>query len=201
MLAIALSLLAPTASAEIRLINGTGQPLVVDVLHADKQERDIQLPVGKGISKTYGAPLEKSKTEMLVVRDAAGKELFREAVQTDYIYAINNWGSDRIIFNQVGRFQGQSSDSTGLQLVNTTGKTITYKTELADFSLREGKGREARDAHHVWRDQVQNVGKEGETRKVTLSVVGTEPLTTEMKVGTLYLLGRDGEALKLDVLH
>ena len=76
-----------------------------------------------------------------------------------------------------------------------------WETELADFSLREGKGREARDAHHVWRDQVQNVGKEGETRKVTLSVVGTEPLTTEMKVGTLYLLGRDGEALKLDVLH
>lgn len=201
MLLTALSLLVPTASAEIRLINGTGQPLVVDVLHAEKQERDIQLPVGKGISKVHGTPLERMKTEMLVVRDANGKELLREAVQTDYIYAINNWGSDRVIFNQVGTFQGDSSNETGLQLVNATGKTITYKTELADFSLREGKGREARDQHHVWKDEVANVGKQGEKRKVTLSIVGADPIEVEMAVGTLYLLTKDGEKLKLDTLH
>lgn len=193
-LSLAALLTAPSAFAEVRLMNGTGRALVVDVLHAEKQERDISLAADNtAISKVYGPALEKNKTQMLVVRDAAsGKELKREAVQTNSIIAINNWG-DGVIFNYAGRFQGDSDDGGALLFINTTGKPLAYKAEKADFSLREGKGREPRDINQVVFDTIPNIGKEGAPQKVELSVVGTEVLKAEVAIGGLYLVRRAGD--------
>ena len=196
--ALVLASFVPLASAraEIRVINGTGQDLVIDVLHPEKQERDIKLSTAKEISKTYGTPLEKDKSEMLVVRDATGKELHRESVQTDGIYAINNWGSGFIV-NHMGRFQGWTEDTSGLAIINATGKTLSYKTELADFSLREGKGREPKDIHSITKDGLVNIGKEGEKRSVELSVIGSDTSKFDVVVGGLYFLTMDEKTLKL----
>ena len=195
-------LLASTSAfAEIRLINGTGQELTIDVLHAEKQERDIKLSTDKKLSKVYGVPLEKYKSEeMVVVRDASGKELIREALQTDNLYAINNWG-DGLIFNNLGRFQGPSSDGSGLLFINATGKPLSYATELADFSVRKGKGREPRDLTSITFDDIPNIGKEGEKRMVDLSVVGSDVLKAEIVVGGLYFITKDDKTLKVEAVR
>lgn len=199
---ILFGLLASTSAfAEIRLINGTGQELTIDVLHAEKQERDIKLSTDKTISKVYGVPLERNKSEeMVVVRDASGKELIREALQTDGIYAINNWGSG-LIFNYSGRFKGASSNGSGMLFINATGKPLNYSTELADFSVRKGKGREPRDLTQITFDDIPNIGKEGDKRTVELSVVGSDVLKTEIVVGTLYFITKDDKTLKVEAVR
>lgn len=183
-----------SAHAEVRLFNGTDQPLHVDVLHADNQVRDVVLPVGKTLSQVLGTPLKPNGTEMLVVRDAEGKELKRAPVETDSIYAINTY-SRSVIFTYLGKFQNRR-DNRSMLLMNATGKVLSYDFERADFTRKSGKSPTPRDAHAVGLFKIPNLGESGKSVRVTLSAPGIDAKPVEITVGVPTLVTVENGALK-----
>ena len=197
--ALAVLCAATTASAEVRFINGTGQPLTVDVLHADKQERGIALPSGPALSKVYGAKLGANDQEMIVVYDGAGKELLRQEVQNNFVVVLNKSGSG-VSAEYNTRFQGRVSEPKGFQIFNATGGMPTYKVELPDFSVRDTKGTTPK-AGSVTTDSFSNLGDEGARVKTTIDVNGMSLVVPEMKLGGVYHLVKAGDALKIETIR
>ena len=197
---LVLTLLGTPSEASVRLFNGTDQPLVVDVLHADHQQRDVKLPVGTALSEKLGTDLAQGETEMLVVRDATGKELVRKAVATDGIYALNaRSGSVLPVF--LGNFQNKVSNGDSLFLVNSTGTELTYAIELADFTKREGKGGSPSRDHAVGILKLAHIGKQGEERSLTLSTPQIEARDFTVTLGVPTQVTVVGGALELTPLR
>lgn len=194
------ALLTSPASAEVRLINGSGEPLVFDLLHAQKQERDIALPAGRALSQVYGAPLEPYTDQMLVVRNTEGRELLRTSVKTDFVYAISYYG-DNLTVKQLGTYKGRSSGGSDLQLINGTGTSLHYKVEKPDFSIREGKSYGPTTPANVEMETLGSVGKEGQVLKTHLSVVGVDPKPYDLAVGALYYVTKVENELKVEQVH
>lgn len=197
---LVLTLLASPADAAVRLFNGTDQPLVVDILHADHQQRDVKLPVGTALSEKLGTDLAQGETEMLVVRDASGKELVRKPVTTDGIYALNA-RSGSVLPTYLGNFQNEFSNGDSLFLVNSTGAELQYAIELADFTKREGKGGSPSRAHAVGMIKLAHIGKQGEKRSLTLSAPGIEPRDFDVTLGVPIQVTVVGGALELTPLR
>lgn len=179
--------LALCVSAEVRLMNGTDQPLVVDI----GPSKGVALPVGPALSEVVGSKLGKNEAELLIVRSTDGTELYREEVQTDNIVVINPHGN-RLIHNNLGEFQGDPPNKSFPILINATGRQLEFEVHYADGKVYNKKTREPRSLTAVTSEKVGQSRKLGESMEVTVTLPGGSVKTT-MKVGGLYLLKSDGK--------
>lgn len=183
--------------AEVRLVNGTGKVLKIDVLSPASQVRDLELPTDRSLTDAVGGKLADSDYEMLVVKAPDGSELKREKVQANNIIAINNWGGG-LTFTYAGRFAGRKNGGGFPLIINATGHQLNYRIEYQDFDVYEGKGRSLSDAHTVNLDQLGRTRNEGEEMKATFSAPGAQQLTEEIVAGRLYYLGLINGQLRLE---
>lgn len=174
-------------SAEVRLMNGTDQALVVDI----GPSKGVALPVGSGLSEVVGSKLGDNQSEVMVVRSSDGTELYREEVQTDNVVVINPHG-ERLIHNNLGEFQGDPPNKSFPILINATGQKLEFTVKYADGKVYEKKTREPRSSTAVTSEKVGQSRKLGETMEVTVSLPSGSVNGT-MKVGGLYLLRVDGK--------
>ena len=116
------------ASSEIRLINGTGIDLRVDVLSPAAQVRNVPLPAHEGLSPILGGKLKENRDEVLVIRDRFGNEIERTNAQTNAIFAINNWGRS-VAISYLGKFQGRKTDTDRISIINATGRDFEIHFE------------------------------------------------------------------------
>ena len=179
--------LALCASAEVRLMNGTDQPLVVDI----GPSKGVALPVGSALSDVVGSKLGKNESELLVVRSVDGAELYREEVQTDNVVVINPHG-ERLIHNNLGEFQGDPPNKSFPILINATGEKLEFEVHYADGKVYNKKTREPRSSTAVTSEKVGQSRKLGESMEVTITLPGGS-VKSSMKVGGLYLLKNDGK--------
>jgi hypothetical protein len=184
---LTLAFLTSLSQAEVRLMNGTEQPLTVDI----GPQKGVVVPVGHTISDVVGSKLGANESEVMVVHTADGTELLRDEVQTDHIYAINTFG-DRLIYNKVGRFQGKPSNKSFPILINATGQELVFKVEYPDGKVYTKKSRAPRTPSAITSEKVGQSRKLGDTMSVTIEVPGGSAGTT-MEVGKLYLLTNDGK--------
>lgn len=131
-----LACVALPASAEIKILNYTGEDLKVDVLHADGQARDVAISKAVGISPEIGPVHPRRTSEMLVVKDSSGKELFRGEVYAQSLNVVQKTGSGYSHYN-AGYFKGPAEHGY-IKMLNATGQTVHYSYETPDFQLKTG---------------------------------------------------------------
>ncbi|MCA9790435.1 MAG: hypothetical protein KC910_01515 [Candidatus Eremiobacteraeota bacterium] len=179
--------------AEVRLVNATGRPLKVDVLHQQGQFRDVELPAGRSISEPIGSRLDPDDSEMVVIKTADGQELLREKLATDRVYVIENYAS-RVTIGYTDRYRGETVQSSYPHVLNLTGQQLTFKIEYADFSVYEGTGKGLDKPNDAPFDQLGRSIYRGDKMNVTITLPGFEPVSSEMVAGGFYVLeAREGQ--------
>lgn len=195
-----LGFLPALATAEVRLVNATGTPLRIDLLHKEAQFRDIDVPAELKVTAPVGSPLGPNGSEMIVVKDTSGNELLRKELKSDRVYVIKKWG-DGLLIGQVERYKGEVGDTDQPVVLNLTGRRLKYKVEYPDFTTFEGKGGEISESFPVTTEAIGRSYNYGETLKVTFLPEGLEPLETSLNVGTFYLMERNGSGLSLTKIN
>ena len=185
------------ASSEIRLINGTGIDLRVDVLSPAAQVRNVPLPAHEGLSPILGGKLKENRDEVLVIRDRFGNEIERTNAQTNAIFAINNWGRS-VAISYLGKFQGRKTDTDRISIINATGRDFEIHFEYSVFSTFESIAEEPDDQFGVTGFQTGHSRHEGEIARATLGGDLYRPINLEMEVGGLYIVFDAGGSLSVE---
>jgi hypothetical protein len=190
--------LALPSAAEIKILNYTGEELKVDVLHADGQARDV--PIGKavGISKEIGPVHPRRTSEMLVVKDAAGKEIFRTEVYAQSLNVINkdNTSVGMSSYN-AGYFKGPAEHGM-IKLLNGTGQTVNYSYETPDFRLVTGTVETSRPGLEYREIVADGPFRMGQNIQLKLGI--NEPASgggQPVVAGSVYFASYEGGQLKL----
>lgn len=183
------------ASAESRFINGTGKELKIDVLSQEAQVRDVALPAKPVFTDHVGAKLGNRGQEMIVIKDASGKELARQKMQTNALISVTMWG-DAPTLSFLGYSQGDyNNDDDRPTIINVTGQEVNYKLEYADFEVSESKinGGPLGSNHDSVRKDAIGTGKDtGDKIKATFSAPKIGVLNVELVAGNTYLLSSEG---------
>ncbi len=137
-LILLLGLVLP-ASAQVSILNYTGEEIKVDVLHAKGQARDVVIKNSTSPTAPIG-PVNPRRTSMvLVLKKASGQELTRGEVYSEALVVVSkDHTSLGYGFGQAGFFKGKAEHGY-IKILNATQQDITYSYEEPNFTLRQGK--------------------------------------------------------------
>ena len=185
------ALLSGTGLAESRFINTTGKVLKIDVLSQAGQTKDVELSATPAFTEHIGAKVGGRTQEMIVVKDASGKELMRQKMQPNALIGISMWGDDPTL-TFLGYSQGDyNNEDDRPTIINASGGDVNYKLEYADFEVTESKisgGALGSNNDSARADSIGSDRETGETIKTTFSSPQTGTMNVDLIAGNTYLL-------------
>ena len=185
-----------SSSAEIRLLNYTGEDLKVDILHSSGQSRDIAISKDVALSPAIGPVNPRRTSEVMVVKDTSGKELGRFDVYSQSVTVFSRRG-DGFFASNVGFFKGPTEHGY-VKILNATGQEIHYSYETPSFILRQGKIEYDKPALRDWVMVLDGDCKPDQDIKVKLGI--NEPASGDgqiLKGGGVYFASLVDGKLKL----
>ncbi len=189
---------AGSAGAEVKVINGTGQELVIDLLSQRGQVTDVKLPAQPTVELNVGPRSPALETEMLVVKSPDGAEQYRASVESGRIYVIHRWNP--YIYTYIGEYQGGQARDAHPRILNGTGIPVKADVSFADFTTSNDWTIPGPDQNNNCNYlSVGAARTAGEVVDVTLKPTdGGASLSIKLKCGTVYWMTRGSDGgLKL----
>ena len=183
------------AFAEVKIINGTGRDLVLDLLSQKGSVTGVKLPALANPNFTIGDPKTPFPQEaMLVVRSAEGEEKYRERVENGRIYVIGHWNP--YIYSYVGDFKGAKPGDSYPHVLNGTGVPFKVKVTNKDMSVSEDALEGPSDKTTVPNSSFGQAQYPGDDLQLEFTPGDGGPTTsTKLKCGIVYWMqrGPDGK--------
>ena len=196
-----------SASADIRIFNGTTDDIVVDVLSKAGQQRDVLIPA-RSFSPVIGAKnVPANTTEMVVYKDKSGNEIARDEYWSgcNYFFGYhseNSFRKDRVFYYDKSKNQNNLA-----YFINNTGSKLSTQYETADFQLEKSSvtGPDANAAGANKKNQAASayihMGEANATREVTFSSpIFSGPQKAPISAGGFYRLEAADGKLKVTKL-
>lgn len=193
-----------TASADIRIFNGTSDDIVVDVLSQHGQQRDVLIPA-RTLSPIIGAKrVPANTTEIVVYKDKNGNEIARDEYWSGSGFFFGYHSENSFRKDAVYSFKASDNRNDLAQIINNTGSKLETKYETPDFEIQEssifGPDPYASGVHkkNLAASSFIHLGEANATREVTLNApVFDGPQKANFKGGHVYLLEADDGKLKV----
>lgn len=189
-----------SAFADIRVMNATGEPLLIDVEGDSTAIHDHALPPDHTFSETLGDPLPDNSYETLIVKDATGKVLKRERVVNRSNYVVVRWGSG-VSVRAAGNFRGKSASQNRVGLINATGERLTYRLAYADEQVAEGQTRELRTPEEVTYAAFGQHAPPGTEVALQVQTAEASPTRAKVKTGGLYMVTKAAGGLVVTEMY
>ncbi|MCA9780539.1 MAG: hypothetical protein KC800_27635 [Candidatus Eremiobacteraeota bacterium] len=197
-----------TASADIRIFNGTSEDFVIDVLSQAGQERDILVPA-RSFSKVVGAKnVPGNTTEMVVYKDKSGNEISRAEYYSGAASIFRYHSDTSFRRDELYSFNKDDNRQDMVIFVNNTRDKIATKWETPDFKIKESSVRGPdKYTNGVFLKNVvsfdhQQIGGNGATLEFTLtSPVFQGPQKAKFTGGHVYQLDSENGQLKVTQLY
>lgn len=197
-----------SASADIRIFNGTSDDIVVDVLSQHGQERDILIPA-RTFSGVIGAKrVPANTTEMVVYKDKGGNEIARDEYWSGSAFIFAYHSDDSFRKDAVYSFDKSQNRSDLVYFINNTGSPLQTKLETPDFQIQESSlygpdpSASGVSKKNLALSGFLNFLESNASREVTFSApVFDSPQKASFKSGNAYLLEAENGKLKVTQMY
>jgi hypothetical protein len=174
-----------SALARVRLYNATGQKLVVDLLSEQGREEGIELAPFQMTDVLGPRAIGDDEPEMLVIRDANGKELGRDKVFAGN-FCIVKWHGDEVSPSTYRSFKRFSP--IGVDIISNTGVRVDFEYEKPDFSIDKAVVSKPNSRDKSQWTHLHGFTEGQKTKVKVTSAAFDGPQTVEMRGGGFYIL-------------
>ncbi|MBI3930159.1 MAG: hypothetical protein HY319_31775 [Armatimonadetes bacterium] len=179
------------APAEVKLINGSGDDVVLDVLSQAGSAEDVSFSAAVTPGTLVG-PKAAPGTAMMTVVKTEGTEKYREGLESGNIYLLKKWNP--YLFTYLGRIHKNELSGYSPRVVNGVGQPVDYEVTYKDFQVSKSTLGGPDTNSNVTFGDLGMSRNPGEVVSVTFSPAdGGAPLKVDLKCGITYFLSRGAD--------
>jgi hypothetical protein len=174
-------------ASEVKIVNATGQELVLDVLSKRGNVVGVKLGAEPSTNFTIGPKSPGLESEMLVVKTSGGEEKCRLGVESGRIYVLVNFTP--YVANYIGEYNAKSLGDCVPKILNATRMPIDFELTYSDSTKTNGKLNGPDSNKQVTHAKLGRSRSNGELVEARLTPTnGCPALTGKLKCGGVYYL-------------